>query len=296
MKKIQHYIEWIFLNIVLWTVGNLPYNWSLGLGAAITRFLWVIGMRKDVARKNFEIAFGEEITPQKRDKILRSSYINFGRSMVEFSLISRLRPDCLRRLVNMDEAQDIMELSEQEKGAILVTGHLGSWELLGAALVAWGVKLSFLVGKQRNDKVDQLMNETRRSMHIGIINMGVAARGVLKALKSGRMVAMLSDQDGGRAGVETELFGHKVLTPGGPAAFALKAKVPIILGIIVRNPDGHTHRLITEELEFPPLTGDTKEDIQRVTQAYTDRLAAMIKEHPQMWFWPHRRFKHSVKY
>jgi Kdo2-lipid IVA lauroyltransferase/acyltransferase len=133
-------------------------------------------------------------------------------------------------------------------------------------------------------------------MSIGIIHLGVAARGVLKSLKAGRMVAMLSDQDAGHAGVPVKMFGKDVLTPAGAAIFSIKTKAPILVGLIVRNPDNITHRLIAVKLENPELSGDSDKDAIAITQAYTEKLAEYIKQFPEMWFWCHRRFKRVVEY
>ncbi len=296
MKNLRYYIEFQLLKFILIIVRNIPYKWALWLGGAITGFFWRIGIRKNIARKNFEIFFGDKYTASERDKILWKSYVNFGKSMTEFALISPFSKCCLKQLVDMDGAQELFDLKEKGQGAILVTGHLGSWELLGASMVAHELPIDFLVGIQSNSKVNEMMNEERRSLGIGIISMGVAARGVMKALRKGHMVAMLSDQDGGRAGIEVEMCGKKVLTPGGPAAFAMKTGVPIITGICIRNDDNYTHRLETSYLKMPELTGNHKKDVELVTQAYTDKIEEYIKKYPTLWFWPHRRFKYSIDY
>ncbi|HBZ00685.1 MAG TPA: lipid A biosynthesis acyltransferase, partial [candidate division Zixibacteria bacterium] len=106
------------------------------------------------------------------------------------------------------------------KGAVLVTGHFGSWELMGAYVAQHGWPIDYLVGEQHNLKVNKLMNDHRTMFGIGLIELGVAARGVIKAVREGRMVAMLSDQDAGSDGVIVEFLGRPASTPKGPAAFA----------------------------------------------------------------------------
>jgi len=277
-------------------ITNIPYTWAVKLGGVFTGLLWDIGIRKDIARTNFEIVFGNRYTHKERDVILRKSYVNFGRSMSEFMRLPLLSSECLLRLVNMSRAQDIAECAQKKQGALLVTGHFGSWELLGAALVANNWPIDYLVGKQSNKKIEAVMNDIRIEKNIGIIQMGIASRGILNSIKNGRMVALLSDQDAGRAGIEVTMFDKKVMTPGGTAAFAIKTGAPIIIGVILRNDDIYTHSLLTEKLIMPELTGDKKEDIANITQAYTDKVAKLIENYPELWFWPHRRFKRVVDY
>jgi KDO2-lipid IV(A) lauroyltransferase len=175
-----------------------------------------------------------------------------------------------------------------------VAGHFGSWELMGAAVSQRGYPLDFLVGEQHNLLVDNLMNDYRRSMGIGIIKMGVAAKGIMKALKENRFVAMLSDQDAGSDGTVVEFFHRPASTPKGPAAFALKMDAPIIMAFIIRE-SKKKQRIVIEKPMFGERTSDKEEDIRKLTQTYTQKLEEYIIKYPDHWFWPHRRWKSTTK-
>lgn len=138
------------------------------------------------------------------------------------------------------------------------------------------------------------MNDYRRCMGIGIIKMGAAAKGVIRALKNNRFVAMLSDQDAGNDGTAVEFLGRPASTPKGPAAFALKMDVPIIMGFIIRE-NKRRQRIIIEKPIFIEKTSDKEDDIRRLTQAYTSVLEEYIRKYPDHWFWPHRRWKSTTR-
>jgi KDO2-lipid IV(A) lauroyltransferase len=148
----------------------------------------------------------------------------------------------------------------------------------------------FLVGEQSNKSIDELMNGLRRAAGIGIIARGIAARGVFASLKSGRMVALLSDQDARRAGVFVDFFGIPSSTYPGAAQFALRTGAPLVFCYILRNRD-ETH----EAVFMPPIEPDQSsprgEETIRLTQAYTSSLEDAIREHPDHYFWAHRRWK-----
>jgi KDO2-lipid IV(A) lauroyltransferase len=296
MKKLQHIFEYGLLLALMTFFEEHSLYWAVSFGGFICSLLFHLGIRRDVSRKNYHVAFGESACSKERDRVLLSAYRNFGYSMAEYIILENLSPECLKRLVSTPHRDLLDETAQHKKGAILVTGHLGSWEFLGAWLAENGYPIDFLVGEQHNHYVDDMMNDSRRKKGIGIIQMGVAARGILKSLKGGRMVALLSDQDAGRAGVAVKLFGKDVLTPGGPALFSLKSGSPILTGIIVRNPDKYTHTLYMKTLEIPPLSGNSEDDVRVITQAYTDQLGEYIRQFPEMWFWVHRRFKRVVEY
>jgi KDO2-lipid IV(A) lauroyltransferase len=176
------------------------------------------------------------------------------------------------------------------KGALVVAGHFGNWELLGACLARRGYPISYLVGQQKNRLVDDLMNKHRACMGSGIIHMGVAMRGVIRTLRGNGWVAMLADQDGGPAGVFVDFLGRKASNHQGPAVFSLRTGAPILFGSTIRLPGGR-HRIVFELLRFDGLTDATPENIQTVTQAYTTLLEKWIRQYPDHWFWMHRRWK-----
>ncbi|MDZ7379941.1 MAG: lysophospholipid acyltransferase family protein, partial [candidate division KSB1 bacterium] len=138
--------------------------------------------------------------------------------------------------------------------------------------------------------IDDLMNRYRQRMGITIIHMGVAVRGVIKALREGKMVALLSDQDAGKNGVFVNYLGHPASTPRGPAVFSLKTGAPIIFGSAVR--EDHAYHRIYFDLATPGEVGElSEENVRRITQAYTSILERYVRQYPDHWFWMHRRWK-----
>ena len=123
--------------------------------------------------------------------------------------------------------------------------------------------------------------------------MGAAAKGIIRALKNNRFVAMLSDQDAGSDGTVVEFFERPASTPKGPAAFALKMDAPIVMAFIVRE-SARKQKVIVEKAIFGQKTRDKQEDIRRLTQAYTRVLEEYVRKYPDHWFWPHRRWKSTT--
>jgi len=295
-KKARHKLENLVLAVMLGIVRLLPYRWSVGLGGGIGGLLWRLGIRTDVSLRNFELCFPGTDTKAAR-KILRESYRNFCRSMVEFALLPKLKGKTLEH-VEFSGLHEALDMAEKGEGMLLVTGHFGSWELLGAALCEAGFPLDFLVGEQTNSTVDDMINGIRSEVGIGIIHMGVAARGVIKSVRSGRAVAMLSDQDAGKSSTIVKFFGHPAATPGGIGAFAIKLKCPIMTGGIIRQSNKTKHIAKIEILRpnYDNLPDDKDLAIAQITQAYTDRLEEIVRDNPEMYFWPHRRFKSTLGY
>ncbi len=296
MKRFKHSIENAALGVLLFILKLLPYRWAVGLGGAIGSLIWCLGIRRRVSRFNLSLCL-PEITGKDADRLLAESYRNFCRSMVEFALLPKLKGRT-SEFVEFEGIEPELELAKSGQGTLMVTGHFGSWELLGAALHEAGIPMDFLVGEQTNPTVDDKINGIRSSMGIGIIHMGVAAKGVLKSVRNGHSVAMLSDQDAGKSSTIVQFFGHPAATPSGIGAFALKLKCPIVVGGIVRQGKSERHKVYVEVIQpdYDSLPSDKEEAIKLITQQYTDRIEYYIRRFPEMYFWAHRRFKRTVGY
>ncbi|MFQ6032333.1 MAG: lysophospholipid acyltransferase family protein [Candidatus Zixiibacteriota bacterium] len=293
-RKIKHKVEyWItyFSSIILMV---LPYRLALAFGSFLGFLAFdVFRVRREVALRNLRNCLGDQKNSRELRKIGRRAYKNIGKSFVEYSLFPSLNKEKISKLVEFVGVENFDEALRRGKGAILVAGHFGSWELMGAAIRQRGYPVDFLVGEQRNILVDSLMNDYRKCMGIGIIKMGAAAKGVIKALKDNRFVAMLSDQDAGDDGAVVNFFNRPASTPKGPAAFALKMNAPIIMGFIIRESNGR-QKIVIEEPIFMQRSKNKENDIQSLTQAYTSMLEGYIRKYPDHWFWPHRRWKSTT--
>ncbi|MFQ5870521.1 MAG: lysophospholipid acyltransferase family protein [Candidatus Zixiibacteriota bacterium] len=291
IRRIKHLIEYVFTVSVIFLFRRVPYRLAISLGAFLGYVTYkVIGIRREVTLRNLRDSFGDKYSEEELQKIGLDAYCNFGRSVVEYALYDKLSLDRMKGIITEEGFGYFDEVQKKRKGAIWVTGHFGSWELAGAYLAKRGYPIDFLVGEQHNLRVDNLMNKQRQRMGIGIIKMGTAAKGILKSLKNNRFVAMLSDQDAGSDGAIVSFFGRPASTPKGPAAFALKAGCPLFTGFMIRRGKYRHHIVVYPPFNLEP-SGDKEKDIENLTQAYTSKLEGIIREHPDQWFWPHRRWK-----
>lgn len=294
-KRIRHRIEYFSTKALVTLVQVLPYRFSLGLGSFLGDLAFsLFRIRRKVSLENLKRAFGEKYDNKELKRIARRAYRNIGRGFVEYAMFPPLKNGKLERLVEFEGLENFDKALKNKKGAVVVAGHFGSWELMGAATRQRGYPIDFLVGEQHNLLVDNLMNKYRQLMGIGIIKMGAATRGVIKALRNNRFVAMLSDQDAGRDGTIVSFFGCPASTPKGPAAFALKTDSPVIMGFIIRQ-DDKKQKVILEKPINIQRSENKEEDIKNLTQAYTSLLEDYIRKYPDHWFWPHRRWKSTLK-
>ena len=289
-KRTRHRVEWIF------TLGVMLILWMVSLKTAhimADKLGWfvfvVLRVRRKVVMDNLSQAF-----PEKSEKellsIAKRTYQNIAKMAFEFVRFPVMSKKEVLSLYSLQGQEDLEKILKRGHGGVMVAGHFGNWELLGAALAQMGCPISVVVGDQHNRLVDEMMNRHRMLMGIKIIHMGAAVRGVIRTLRNNEFVALLSDQDAGPQGVFVDFFGRKSSTHQGPAVFALKTGAPIVFGSAIRLPGGR-HRIVGEVLFHDHLKGVTQENIHELTQAHTKLLEKMILAYPDHWFWMHRRWK-----
>lgn len=294
IKAFRHRVEYLFMLGIMKLAQSVSLKTTHRIANGMGWFTFnILRVRRDVVRENLAHAFPDKSESERVDIALRT-YKNFSKMVLEYIRFPVLDKETILSLVEVDGIDAFDWIKENGKGGVLVAGHFGNWELMGAAIAQMGYEIAFLVGEQHNKAVDAKMNEYRELMGIRIIHMGVAVRGVIKTLRRGGMVALLSDQDARREGIFVDFFGRPASTPQGPAVFALKTKAPILFGSAIRLPNGR-HRVEAKILKFDHLDGVTPENIREVTQAYTSCLEDAVRRYPDHWFWMHKRWKTKPK-
>jgi KDO2-lipid IV(A) lauroyltransferase len=246
-------------------------------------------LRRRQTLENLRLAFGDAMAAPDRIGLARDCYRHFGTLAFELLAMGH-RP--LQRAVPRVRLHDLERLREalrRERGAILVSGHLGNWEQVGLAISAAGLPLSLFVGGQHNPLVDELLNQNRRATGSHTIHKGPNAKELLKALRANRIVALLADQHDPDKRHYVAFFGRPVSAAPGPARLARRTGAPLLFGDYTRDPDG-CYGLRVEPVPFE-TTDDEEGDVLRITQALFDRLEAAVRRHPAQYFWMHRRWR-----
>lgn len=294
MKKIKNILEFILAKAITFFIQITPHSTALTFGRCLGRlFFYFVPIRKKVMSENLTRAF-PELGVQDLSGLMKRCYLNFAQSIIEFVRLPRASRDFFKRHVTFINPQLFEEAIRQGKGAVLLSGHFGNWEMMAAAIRALGYPMKVIAREQRNGLIDQWINANRHALGIETIQLGMAIRGVLKALHENSFVAMLGDQDAHDEGIFVDFLGRLSSTAPGPAVFALKTRAPIIFGSAVRGPDGH-HTMYLEKIDHSDLSGFTEQNIRILTQRHTAALEASIRRWPDHWFWMHKRWKTQPK-
>ncbi len=285
--KAAHALETALVGALAASVRALPWRASLGLGAALGGTLGALGLRRRVAEANLARAFPER-TPAERGAILAAHYRELGRVAFEYARLPELARAPAGEVARVEGVEHLERARAAGRGAVLMSGHFGNFEL-GVAVVGGYHPVELVVRPLSNPGVEQVLARARTAAGVGQISAVTGTRRAYQALREGRWVAMLGDQDGRRHGVFVPFLGRPASTPIGPARIALATGAPIIMGFDLRQPDGR-HVI---EIEPPIEPGDPREPgaAERLTALHVARLERRVRERPECWFWLHRRWK-----
>jgi len=286
--SLKHALETALLDASFAAVRALPWRTSLGAGAALGETMMAWGLRHRVAAGNLTRAF-PEWSEERRREVLREHYRELGRVAVEYARLPELVAAPAGEVIAEFRGLEHLDaLRRQGRGAVMVSGHLGNFELLGGA-VARHHPVDLVVRPLSNKAVEERMVRLRTRAGLGSLDADRGVRGVVASLRAGRWVGFLADQDVRRAGIFVPFLGTLASTAVGPARLSLALRLPIVMGFCVRRPDGR-HEITME----PPIEPDEPESpaaIARLTARHVARLEDWVRRRPESWFWLHRRWK-----
>jgi KDO2-lipid IV(A) lauroyltransferase len=288
---LSHRAEYYAMRATIGGLRALSWEAACKIGAKLGALGYrPLGIRKRVVERQIAAAF-PDLRRAAVLKLARQSYEHLGRTFIETALLDSLGKDGLQQLVETVEGwEEIEDVMSKGKGAVLVTGHLGNWELAGAYVAARGVPLDAIARGMANPLFDAYLNHTREAMGMTIVHDSEAVRRTPRSLRAGRAVAFVADQGVmGLASTFVPFFGRPAKTPRGAAVFALRFDVPVVFVVAIRQPNGR-YRIVVERIEAP-RTGDRDRDVDAIVARFTQHLEKWVRAVPAQYFWQHRRWR-----
>ena len=289
---LRTYIEYGVARLILKSVGALPRRLAIEAGYAVGALahLALPHLRRH-AEINLRIAF-PELDERQRERIKRNVFRNLGRLLGEISQFPRFNRGNIESVVSYVGLENYLDAVNQGRGVILLTGHIGAWELSVFGHSIYGYPMSFLKRNVDNPLVEALAESYRSRFGNRGIDKRNSVREILKTLKSGGVVGILADLNALREeGVFVEFFGVPACTTAGVATLALRTGAAVLPGYLIWDEAARIHRLHFERPIETIDTGNQKEDVVANTQRYAAALESIIRRHPDQWLWIHRRWR-----
>jgi lauroyl/myristoyl acyltransferase len=222
-----------------------------------------------------------DATGAARGRLARRIFRNYARYLVDYGRFRWMPAEGFETAITgLEGGQHLQAAFGMERGVILVTGHVGNWELGGAFFGRRGVKVHVVTlpdGSREIDAIRQVYRGYHAVETIVLDGSPFAPLEMMAALKRGDMVAMLVDRWGKADGVPTAFLGGTHYLPRGPFALSLATGAPILPAFVVR--DGGTYRGIVE----PPIVVE-RDDFAPYAARVGEALERVIRRCPDQWY------------
>lgn len=269
-------------------LGRAP-GLSERLGGCLGRLAYRLGWRRRVVESQIAQAYPERDAEWVRETA-RSCYGHLGREWFTMPAVVRGGLAEVRKRVDFSEGYEALRAAYEEgRGVVVVSGHLGNWELAGSTLAAFGFPVDAVWQRLRNESLSRFVEETRRRLGMGLIERRDSWDQMRDSLAAGRVLAFVADQDARRSGVFVPFFGRPASTHRAPALLALRAGTPFFVGGAQRI-GPRRYRAWAVRLE-PAAGADGRQQVLDLTRSWTSELERRIRLSPEQYFWHHRRWK-----
>jgi KDO2-lipid IV(A) lauroyltransferase len=286
MKNLVQLLSYIALRIIYAGLSLLPLWFSSAAARIIGNFAFhVLRYRRRVVMANLRTAFGKELSDSRLAAIAAESYCQTAMTFVELLIAPKLQQQ-IRTMLQPGHVALLQKLLQQGHGLVMVSGHLGNWELQGAAAAAFMAEpLTVAAVQQSNPYVNRFITKRRNEMGMRVAGTKEAMKFLVRALKNRQAVGLVADQNAGPFAVFVDFFGKIAATQPGPAKLALKFKAPMVVGAAIRTGPGQ-FKILARQVEI--LEDDT---VETLTQRHVKILESFIRQYPEQYFWIHRRWK-----
>lgn len=284
------------LRLLAALVSLLSWRAAGRVGAALG-LLWyrVLRIRRRVVAENLELALPGRAS--QHAEIARESYRNTGANGLELIRMSSMAPAEIAAAVETEGMDRYEEVLDRGRGVIVVTAHMGNFDLLACSQASAGVPLAIVSRELSSGGTNRFWMETRRRTGLEIFSEDNALRGSLRWLREGKVLGLVVDQrtPPSRGGARIPFLGVPAWTPTLAARLALRTGAALLPVRMERLGKGR-HRMVVEE-EIPAVgkAASREEDVLALTGEINRRIEGWVRRAPGVWMWLHRRFIDEYK-
>lgn len=262
-------------------VEHLPLALSYKLAGFLADIHYYVSSRdRRNVKNNLRIILGDS---DRLPQLSKEMFRNFSKYLVDFFYSARkINAEYIKEHIAIKNMEYLPQVLKNGKGAIILTAHVGNWELGGFVISRLGYPIIAVALPHKERSINNLFNSKRESHGMTIVPNNLAIRECIKGLKANRLVALLGDRDFNAGGEVMEFFGKKTRIPKGAAAFSMKTGAAIIPAFLTRDHGDH-FTLAFEEPIFPPAQGG-EEAVKQIMQRYIKSVESAIRQHPTQWY------------
>ena len=273
-------------------IASVSHRRIASIGRVLGMLMYGIDLRhRRIVRRNLKFVYPEWSTEQVKE-ISKHIFQNLGINILEICQMTCFSSDDILDKVKIRGEEHLFNAMHNNKGTILITAHLGNWEIVPLFWPLYFKTPLTVVARQIQNKIiNRCIHGLRTRFGSRVIYKDVALPEMTRTLRQGKILAILIDQGiKSSLGVKIKFFNKFVTATPAAALLAIRCKSPVLPGCCTRNADGS----FTISIE-PPLvlkrTDDLGSDLKTYTQIMTDAIEKAVRKYPEQWFWVHKRWR-----
>lgn len=290
---LRAYLYYLAIRSVLALMQCFPVEWNLVTARLIAR-VWPILMprHRQRALANLAASMKGERSVNELSRIADRSLESVAMFAVEaVCLPRRIGPATWSRYISLSSFDEALGILLSGKGAVLVTAHYGSFELVGHLLAALGFETTAVMRPLDNEYLNQFIVAERKTNGLVLLDKKGASEKAERLLAGGALVGFIGDQDAGRKGLFVDFFGRPASTYKSIGLLAMAANVPIIVGCARRLGNRARYEIAVERIIRPAEWKEVDDPLRWITQSYSDAIEVFVRRDPGQYLWAHRRWK-----
>lgn len=287
-EQLEFWLVWAVARFL----GRLPRAVARWCASGIVLAFYALhGRLRRVGMTNLRRSLPERSEAEHRT-ILRGVYRHLGWQLVEFCRMPRYTKENLCNWARIEGHEHYLAARARGKGVLIITGHLGAWELSSFYHSLLGYPMSMVIRRLDNRRLDGFVNGIRCMHGNEVLHKDDFGRGLLTAMRKGGTVGILMDTNmTPPQGAFVEFFGQHACTATGLAHVARKTGAAVLPGFMLWEKSERRYVLHFGPEVAIPRTDDVNADILEATQRCTRAIEAWIRRYPDQWLWIHRRWK-----
>lgn len=284
--------EYVAARLAAVGVSLLDVDATERTAAALGRLLYRLDRRhRDRTLRNIRLAFPHWSDQQAR-RVARDSFAHLIQLVIEVVHTPRvLQPTTWPKHVRLASLGPAIELLNARHPAILLTGHLGNWEVLGYLLALLGYDVDAIARPLDNPLINRWLLGIRQRQGMRIITKWDATDRMIHVLQTGGALGFIADQNAGDKGLFVPFFGRLASTYKSIGLLAMSHNAAVICGYAHRVAPGYQFELGVEDIIHPEDWQHRHDPLFYITARYSRAMEMMIRRRPEQYLWMHRRWK-----
>lgn len=287
-QRLKNALLFCLIQRALSVADAIPARQLERIGRWLGRSLHVLSRRM---RAKTEANLAVAIPHRDPRELARRSFENAGENLALCLLLRRPSLRALNLVHVGDEARAALSVALKDSGAVVVSAHLGAFELVAAAVAELGMRPAVVVRQSYDPRLDPLVDAHRAHRGIEVIHRGTpqTARLMLRALRQRRPLGVLVDLPARVPSVQTRFMSGMASIAVGPQRLAVRTGSPLLIATLgPPKVAGYRFSLCVRGIERAE-----NESFQALTQRVATALEGAILDLPEHWLWMGAHFRQS---